>query len=276
MTTSVDSQVENDEEEKNRKVNVILIIVVLIVSFIFVYFITNIAYLKKLRTNNFPFQKTVMIVVISVLIGIIGFFNAYFMGMVGDQLRPILVFMTLTVTLLFNKYDPPDDNGVFLDDNKNAAISKQRFLESSSEIVDFVKNKSDLYEFILLNMFFFSIMIVHVVIAKYIKMNKNTVELLQQIFTWFALMIMLGYYHSTTSGDAIYDTIETKLKHIIIYVLIFLMCFYLLRMLQKLDEMKKIGINKFFDLSALKFDNIQFLKYIQMVFNGLFLIKFFS
>ena len=96
-------------------------------------------------------------------------------------------------------------------------------------------------------------------------MNKKYIDLIQQVFTLLCFLIMLGFYHSTSS-----DVRFT-------YIIICLIVFYLFRIFHKIDQIAKTGIStKLIDLSALEYDNVDFLKYIQMMFNGLFLINFFS
>ena len=265
-STELQSIDEEQLEEKEKNVNIAVIIITIILCVLLVYFITNVRFIKKYTSinsgNNIPFKNTILIVAISLLIGVIGFFNSYFMTMIGDQLRPILVFMTLTSTLLFTKFSSSNPDIAI---SKDTFSSKKNLKNVSDDILKFIKEDSNLYDFILFNTFIFLVIIVHIIINKYLKMSKKYIELVQQIFTLFIFAILLGYY-KLKSNDSSF-----------IYVIICLIIFYMFRIFHKLDYITKLGINKkYVDLSALDFDNIQFLKYIQMVFNGLFLIKFFS
>lgn len=264
-STELQSIDEEQIEEKEKNVNIAVIITTIVLCVLLVYFITNIKVIKKYTSidSGIPFKNTLLIVAISLLIGVIGLFNSYFMTMVGDQLRPILVFMTLTSTLLFTKF-ASDNSDITI--SKDTFSSKDNLKNASDGILMFIKTNSKLYDFILFNTFIFLVIIVHVIINKYLKMDKKYIELVQQLFTLFIFAILLGYYKYYKSNDSSF-----------IYVIICLIIFYMFRIFHKLDYITKLGINKkYVDLSALDFDNIQFLKYIQMVFNGLFLIKFFS
>ena len=97
----------NREEEKKEIVNTILVIVTILVCFLCVFGVTKVKFLRdmKMMGMSMPYQNVYFIVVVaSIIIGIIGLFNAAVMDMVGNQLRPILVFMSLTFTLLFTKF----------------------------------------------------------------------------------------------------------------------------------------------------------------------------
>jgi hypothetical protein len=247
MTSLTDQQSvnnnDNTEEEKKENVNTILVIVTILVCFLCVFGVTKVKSLRKLGMSM-SYRNVVVVVVVSILIGIIGLFNAEVMDTVGNQLRPILVFMSLTFTLLFTKFSSQN---------------------TSDEIITFIKKDSKLFDFILFNSALFFIIIMHVVISKYVKMNKKYIDLIQQVFTLVCFFIMLGFYHST-STDARFT-----------YIIICLIVFYMFRIFHKIDQIAKTGIStKLIDLSALEYDNVDFLKYIQMMFNGLFLINFFS
>ena len=268
MTSLTDQQSvnnnDNTEEEKKENVNTVLVIVTILVCFLCVFGVTKVKSLRNMemrRGMSMPYRNVAIVVVVSILIGIIGLFNAEVMDTVGNQLRPILVFMSLTFTLLFTKFSSQNAQGIQISkDNMKEDLKK-----TSDEIITFIKKDSKLFDFILFNSALFFIIIMHVVISKYVKMNKKYIDLIQQVFTLLCFLIMLGFYHSSAS-DARFT-----------YIIICLIVFYMFRIFHKIDQIAKTGIStKLIDLSALEYDNVDFLKYIQMMFNGLFLINFFS
>jgi pheromone shutdown protein TraB len=210
---------------------------------------------------SIPYRNVAIMVVVSILVGIIGLFNAEVMDTVSNQLRPVLVFMSLTFTLLFTKFSSQNTEGIQISrDNMKEDIKK-----TSDELITFIKKDSKLFDFLVFNSALFFIIIMHVVISKYVEMDKKYIDLIQQAFTLVCFFILLGFYHSTSS--------DTKFTYIIVCVIVF----YMFRIFHKIDQIAKIGIStKLIDLSALEYDNVDFLKYVQMIFNGLFLIKFFS
>lgn len=252
---------DNKEEEKKYNVNTILVIVTILVCFLCVFGVTKVKSLRNMEMMEIPYRNVVVVVVVSILIGIIGLFNAEVMGIIDNQLRPILVFMSLTFTLLFTKFSSQNTQAIQISrDNM-----KEDLKNTSDEIITFIKEDSKLFDFFLFNVALFLIIIMHMVITKYVKMNKKYIDLIQQVFTLLCFLIMLGFYHSTSS-DARFT-----------YIIICLIVFYMFRIFHKIDQIAKTGIStKLIDLSALEYDNVDFLKYIQMMLNGLFLINFFS
>lgn len=245
-----------NKEEKKQNVNTMLVIITILMCFLCAFGVTKVKLLRniQMRGLSVPYRNVTFVVAVSILIGIIGLFNAEVMDTVGNQLRPILVFICLTFTLLYSKFSSQNTEGI--------KISRDNMKD---DILTFIKKDSKLFDFILFNSALFFIIIMHVVISKYIKMNKKYIDLIQQSFTLLCFLIMLGFYHSTLS-DARFT-----------YIMICLVVFYMFRIFHKIDQIAKIGISKqIIDLSALEYDNVDFLKYIQMIFNGLFLIKFFS
>lgn len=263
-----DTVEDRKENQKKENVDIFLVMITIVISFLCVFGVTKIKTLKNIiRKRNWdnwnaPFRNFVFVIVISILIGIFGLFNSEAMDIVGNQLRPILVFMSLTAMLLFTKFSSRNDD-------QQINISKDNMLQdlkkTSDDIIHFIKNESNLFDFVVFNSVIFVIIIIHKVISKYVTMNKKYIDLIQQFVSLLCFLIMLGFYHSTSS-----DVSFT-------YIIVCLIIFYLFRILHKIDQIAKIGIgSKILDLSALEYDNVDFLKYIQMIFNGLFLVKFFS